>query len=114
MSGYKASGIVKRVESVQKISEKFSKREIVIEVPGDYPQICAFELHQERCALADSIEIGDNVEIDFDLRGREWTNKTTGVVRVFNTLVAWKIAVTAKAEAAYVPEHTEEGQEIPF
>ena len=38
----------------------------------------------------DNFNIGDMVEVSFNLRGREWTSPQ-GEVRVFNTLDAWKI-----------------------
>ena len=45
---------------------------------------------QDRCELLDSFEVGQEVEIFFDLRGREWTNPQ-GQVKYFNTLQAWKL-----------------------
>ena len=56
----------------------------------DYPQPLQFEMVQDRCELLDSFEVGQEVEIFFDLRGREWTNPQ-GQVKYFNTLQAWKL-----------------------
>ena len=45
---------------------------------------------QDRCELLDPFEVGQDVEIFFDLRGREWTNPQ-GEVKYFNSLQAWKL-----------------------
>ena len=74
------------------ISERFRKREFVVEYASnpDYPQPLQFEMVQDRCELLDSFEVGQEVEIFFDLRGREWTNPQ-GQVKYFNSLQAWKL-----------------------
>jgi hypothetical protein len=45
---------------------------------------------QDRCELLDPFEVGQDVEVFFDLRGREWTNPQ-GEVKYFNSLQAWKL-----------------------
>ena len=85
-------GKIKNVSETVQISERFRKREFVVEYASnpDYPQPLQFEMVQDRCELLDSFEVGQEVEIFFDLRGREWTNPQ-GQVKYFNTLQAWKL-----------------------
>lgn len=77
---------------VQQITDSFKKREFVVEYADNpmYPQFVKFELIQDRCNLVDSVEVGDKVEVTFNLRGREWTSPQ-GEKKYFNTLDAWRI-----------------------
>jgi hypothetical protein len=45
---------------------------------------------QDKCELLDAYKVGDNVKIDINLRGREWTNPQ-GEVVYFNSIVGWRI-----------------------
>jgi len=85
-------GKIKNISETVQISDRFRKREFVVEYASnpDYPQSLQFEMVQDRCELLDSFEVGQEVEIFFDLRGREWTNPQ-GQVKYFNTLQAWKL-----------------------
>lgn len=86
----KAKGVIKSIAPTQQVNDKFCKRNFVIETADQFPQTIEFQLSQDKCSLIDSFTEGQEVEIDFDLRGREWTG-SDGVVKVFNTLEAWKI-----------------------
>ena len=85
-------GKLKKISETIQISERFRKREFVIEYASnpDFPQPLQFEMVQDRCELLDPFEVGQNVEVFFDLRGREWTNPQ-GEVKYFNSLQAWKL-----------------------
>jgi translation initiation factor IF-3 len=91
-------GTVKRVQATQQVSDKYSKREIHIEVPGLYPQTLSIEFAQDQCSLLDSIAPGQQVKIGINLRGREWTSPQ-GELRVFNTIQGWKIEAMGPAVA---------------
>lgn len=87
---YTATGKVKVVNATIQVSEKFAKREFVVEIAGDYPQLISFQLTQDKCSLADSLNLDDEITVSYNLRGREWTSPQ-GEVKYFNTLEAWKI-----------------------
>jgi hypothetical protein len=89
---YVMKGKVKVVGSTLQISEKFSKREfVVVDDTNMYPQDIMFQLTQDKCNLIDSLVIGDEVEVSFNLNGREWVNPK-GESKFFNTLDVWKIS----------------------
>lgn len=89
---YVMKGKVKVVGSTLAISEKFSKREfVVVDDTNMYPQDIMFQLTQDKCNLVDSLAIGDEVEVSFNLNGREWVNPK-GESKFFNTLDVWKIS----------------------
>ena len=56
--------------------------------------------------MLDNFKEGDQVEVFFNLRGREWTNPQ-GEVKVFNTLDAWKIE--SETGASFKQEDTDGG-----
>ena len=75
------------------ISENFKKREFIVEYSSNpsYIENIKFELIQDRCNILDDFEIGDQIKVEFDLKGRKWSDPN-GKVRYFNTLRAWKIS----------------------
>jgi len=50
-----------------------------------------FELVQDKCNLLDGFKVGQEVSVEFDLRGRKWTDQK-GAVKYFNTLQAWRLS----------------------
>ena len=95
-------GIIKKISETVQISDRFRKREFVLEYSSnpDYPQPIQFELVQDRCEFLDEFKEGQGVEVHFDLRGREWTSPQ-GQVKYFNSLQAWKLV--AEHEVAKPP-----------
>lgn len=91
----KTQGTIIEIGEVQQVSDKFKKREIVLEIAENpsYPETVKFELQQDKVSLADKFSEGQVVEVEFNLRGRAWTDKK-GVKQYFNTLTIWKIAET--------------------
>lgn len=90
MSNFNVKGVIKVVKETVQVTEKFSKREFVITTKDDYPQDVSFQLAQDKCSILDGYTEGQEVEVSFNLRGREWTSPQ-GEVKYFNTLDAWKL-----------------------
>jgi len=106
---FKISGIVKVVKDEEVISDKFKKREFVLtDASSMYPQDISFQLTQDKCSLADGIQVNDQIEVSFNLRGREWTSPQ-GEVKYFNTLEAWRL----EKMSASAPSHTPSPMDIP-
>ena len=56
-----------------------------------YPQVLGLQCTQDKAEnLIKYNKVGDRVDVSFNLRGREWTNKE-GKTSVFNTIEAWKV-----------------------
>ena len=87
---FKLSGTLKVINPTQVISDRFSKREFVVETQDQYPQLILFQATQDKCALLDNFQPNEQVEVSFNLRGREWTSPQ-GEVKYFNTVEAWRI-----------------------
>ena len=85
------TGILKVKSDAKDVSAKFKTRDFVLtENSSQYPQHISFQLAQDKCTLIDTLNIGDEVKVTFNLRGREWTSPQ-GEVKYFNTLDAWKV-----------------------
>mgnify|MGYP003405176849 CR=1 FL=1 len=94
-------GKVHEISPVVDVNDKFKKRELILEYVENpsYPEFIKFEATQERVALFDTIKVGDQVELSFNLRGRPWTDKM-GKTVYFNTLVVWKINTLTGSEVS--------------
>ncbi len=90
--GIETTGKLHTIFETKQVSERFTKREFVIEMTDNpkYPQVVLFQLTGDRCAQLDQLAVGDEVRIDFSLRGREWRNPQ-GEVKYFNSLDVWKV-----------------------
>jgi len=83
-------GKIKFIGSTQQVSDKFSKREIVVSTDEQYPQHISIEFNQDKCAILDKYRVGENVEVGINLRGREWTDPQ-GLIKYFNSIQGWNI-----------------------
>ena len=99
MASFETTGILKVKRDTQQVSEKFSKREFVIttDMSTQYPQYISMQLTQDKCAVLVAYQVGDEIKVSFNLRGREWSGPEG--VRYFNSLEAWRIERSATAQA---------------
>lgn len=90
--GIETTGRLHTIFETKQVSERFSKREFVVEISDNpkYPQLVLFQLTGDRCSQLDGINVGEQVLIEFSLRGREWRSPG-GEVKYFNSLDVWKI-----------------------
>lgn len=86
----KFEGKIIAITETTQVSDKFKKREIVLEDNGTYPQTICFQLAQEKCDLANPLIVGQMATVHYNLRGKSWTNPQ-GEIKYFNTLDVWKI-----------------------
>ena len=128
---YQLKGVLKVINDTQVISDRFSKREFVVETQDMYPQFVSFQSTQDKCAILDKYSIGDVVEVSFNLRGREWTSPQ-GELKYFNSLEAWRIEkagstgtmsdinmesdamAVSKTESLLESSSNEEDDDLPF
>ena len=82
---YKLSGTIKVIFDLQTFPSGFTKREFVVETDGKYQQLIKLGLMKDKALLIDGYSEGDQVEVHFDLTGREYNEK------YFIDLNAWKI-----------------------
>lgn len=92
---YDLTGKIKLIQEPQTFNSGFTKREMVVTVEDSkYPQDISLEFVQDKIALLDGLQPGQEVTVTFDIRGREYNG------RYFNNLQGWKIT---SGEASSVP-----------
>lgn len=94
-------------------SKGFRKRELVLTTQEKYPQPILVEFVQDNCDLPDPYQIGQDVTISINLRGREWTSPQ-GEVRYFNSVQGWKISAVEATQEAPQTAMDEQEDDIPF
>lgn len=76
------------------VSDRFRRRDFVIEIINQrnpqYNDLILFQLTNDNCERIDNIQIGEEIQVTFDIRGRKWTSPE-GRVSYFNTLSAWRV-----------------------
>jgi single-strand DNA-binding protein len=86
----KISGQIIHIGQLEVMSEKFKKREFVIQTDGKYPQEIQVQVTQDRCDLLNNLKLGDIIDASINLRGRSWTSQE-GIKKWFNSIEAWSI-----------------------
>ena len=97
--GIEASGRIKTVFDTQQVTERFRKREFVVELDDNprYPQYVLFQLTGDRCEHLDGFKVGEEVRVEFSLRGREWKSPK-GETKYFNSLDVWTVARSGRRQ----------------
>jgi len=91
---YEAAGKIKVINETQSFASGFTKREFVVTTAHDkYPQDLKFEIVKDKCSQLDAFEVGQDVQVSFDIRGNEYNGK------YFVNLSCWKIQAANGAPA---------------
>lgn len=106
MASFEVVGTLKAKFETQQVSEKFQKREFVVmtDTATQYPQAINFQLSQDKCGLLDTYNVGEEMKVSFNLRGREWFNPTKNITQYFNSLEAWRLEKVAAGAQAAAPQ----------
>ena len=102
---YEIKGKLIFKEDTQHISERFQKREFVIEVENEkdpqWNDFIKIQLIQDRCDLLENIALNENIKVYFNVRGRKWENK--GQVSYFTNLEGWRIEKLQEQTSEMMP-----------
>ena len=126
---FEITGTVIEVGQVQQVSDKFRKREFVIEVAEqgsggrEFVDYIKFQCVQDRCELINDTYLNSRVKVSFNLKGNKW--ERDGNVNYFTNLDAWRIekadAGTGDSASATppplledIPPENEEFEDLPF
>lgn len=99
-------GKVIDIAPVNQVSEKFRKREFVIEKKenagtGTFVDYVKFQLVQDRCDLINESYMNEDVKVSFNIRGNRW--ERDGKVNYFTNLEAWRIERVAGSQPQTAP-----------
>ncbi|CVK17194.1 protein of unknown function (DUF3127) [Apibacter mensalis] len=98
------AGRIKSISDIQTFSSGFRKREVVITTEEQYPQHILIELVGERTDIINSFNIGEDVRVSINIRGREWVNPQ-GETKYFNSITGWRIEKLIPVSSGMVQEN---------
>jgi hypothetical protein len=89
-------GQIVQISDTIQVSEKFKKREFVIEIAEEingnvYTNFGKFQLVQNKCDVIDRFNVGDHVTVSFNVKGNSYTDKKDGQTKYITNLDAWRV-----------------------
>lgn len=96
----------------QRTGNSWMKQDYVLEVPGQYPKKCAFNIFGEERIKQLNIQCGEqNVTVQFDIDAHEYNGRWFNEIRCYNVIRAGQqqSAAPAAAPAAQEPNLFNQG-----
>jgi len=106
-------GKIKVIGQTKTFGSGFTKRDVVVTTQEQYPQDILVEFTKDNCETLNNYNVGDEVEVGINLRGREWTSPQ-GEVKYFNTIQGWKIGTTQAEVTVEAHSPDREDDDLPF
>lgn len=97
---FEITGKLIQVSPTQQVSERFKKREFVLEIAEEingnvYTNYAKMQLVQNKCEIIDNYKIGDPVKVSFNIKGNKW--ERDGNVNYITNLDAWRVESAGQA-----------------
>lgn len=92
---FEISGKVIQIFPIEQKSERFKKREFVVEkseTTGErvFTDYVKFQATNDKCDILETLKVGDEVKVSFNIRGNKW-EKGDGTISYFTNLDAWRV-----------------------
>jgi len=107
-------GVIHDILDTETFPSGFTKRVIVINTGGDYPQLIPIEFFKDKCDILDKYSNNQSVSVGINIRGREHEGK------YYSSIQGWKIeGVTQQPTASEAPQadnkgFSDEQDDLPF
>lgn len=104
---FEITGRLAEIFETQQISEKFQKREFILETKetsgggSEFVEHIKFQALQDKCSILDPLQVNDMVKVSFNLKGRKW--EKDGRVSYFTNLDAWRIEKDQSTNESPIP-----------
>lgn len=95
----------------QRTGNPWMSQEYVIEVPGQYPRKCLFNIFGEDRIKQFNIQMNEEVTVSFDIDAREYNGRWFNDIRAYNVQ---RGAAAAPAAPAAAPQAQPAGADAPF
>jgi len=95
-------GRIKHIGEMVSVTASFQKRELVVTTEEQYPQHILINFTQDKCDLLNNYQVGNEVNVSINLRGREWVNPQ-GETKYFNDIQGWRISSVQPTQNATPP-----------
>jgi hypothetical protein len=124
---FEITGKIIDISPVNQVSDKFKKREFVIEKKETggsavFIDYIKFQLIQDKCDLINESYLNEEVKIFFNLKGNKW--ERDGKINYFTNLDAWKIEKSSSQGKEHntlshttledIPPEIDELSDLPF
>lgn len=104
---YKVTGALRgksRIEMINTQSGAKQKLRFTLVTDDKYPQTLEFELFGDKVSALDGFHSDDKVEVEFAIKGRDWTSPKDGSKRVFMSLSALSISRVQQPQVGDTPQ----------
>ena len=101
------TGTVHHIGQTEVISDKFSKRLLVVATEDKFNNLAPIEFTKEKTGLLDGLQIGQSVSVEANIGGREYSGK------YYASITGWKLTAGQSAPTPQVFEE-EENTTLPF
>lgn len=117
---YELQGVIIKIGNTDKISDKFSKREFIVEKTesngtNSWIDKVKFQLMNAKCAELDKFTEGEEVNVKFNIKGSEYTKD--GKTSYFVNLNAWgidSVGTQSTPQPVQPPQPTQQSDDLPF
>jgi len=108
MNNFQLKGKIIEKYDLQVVSDRFRKREFVIEFSkenggNNFTESVKFQLIQDRVDMIEPYNVGEEINVSFNIKGSKW--EKDGRTNYFTNLDAWKIERTGAAQTANAPSN---------
>lgn len=117
------TGKLVQKNDTQQVSEKFKKREFVVELAEEingniYTNFAKFQLVQAKCEVLDRFREGDQITVKFNIKGNKW--ERDGKVNYITNLDAWRVEAAGgqqqqnnQQQGGYQPNQANNNHQAP-
>lgn len=124
---FEITGKIIEVLPVNQVSDKFKKREFVLEKKETggaavFIDYIKFQLVQDKCDLINESYLNEEVKVSFNLKGNKW--ERDGKINYFTNLDAWRIEkisaqvreqnISSHVPLEDIPPENDELSDLPF
>jgi hypothetical protein len=95
--------LIKKYDEQEFGEKKFKTREFVLDITEDrngeqtYPNFAKMQLVQAKCDSINAFNEGDMLKVNFNIKGRSYTDKKDGSTKYISNLEAWRVERSAMA-----------------
>lgn len=100
-------GNIYKIGETETFPSGFTKRLLVVESEGEYPQKIPMEFVKEKTSILDNYKVGDKVTVGINLRGNEYQEK------FYLSAQGWKIEKTEGSTPAEPSKDSKNFQATP-
>ncbi len=108
----KIVGKVHVILDKQTFDSGFVKQVLVVETDDKYPQTIPIEFTKDHIEMLKGVQVGDNVEVNYNLRGNEYNGK------FYCNVQAWAISIKDSppkpCQNDTAQDSSDEHDEVPF